>query len=126
MKTSEECFLEICNKIKNDIENNKNLKIDKGETLMTSIINYSKNHNYEGYYVYDGYIILSDENFIKMKYYFSNKRSYISIDDPSLDENNITKYEYILLKYIDTLFFKHKIDIFINSLYNNKKQTIVS
>lgn len=123
MKTSEECFLEICNKIKNDIDNNNtNLKVDNGENIITSVINYSKIHNYKGYYVYDGNIILSDEHFIKMKYYFSNKRSYISIDEDYLKENDIVKYEYILLKYIDTLFFKHNIDIFINSLHNNKNK----
>ena len=84
MKSPEQCFLEICNNINcnnincNNINyNNVNFKIDSGEKISTSITNYSKMHNYEGEYVYDGYIILEKDIagcIIEMSYYFSNKR----------------------------------------------------
>ena len=119
MKIAEECFLEICNKIhqNNDIicENNDNI----------SIINYCKLHNYENNYLYKGNIIIEEnlegnieENSIRMGYYFSNQKSYICILDDNLEENDILKYEYHLLNYIDKLFNKYKIDAFINSLHN--------
>lgn len=119
MKTSEECFLEICENIKREIKSVTNFKIDNGEKIMTSVINYCKIHNYSGSYVYDGYIILNrtiEGHFTKMHYYFSDKRSYISIDDGNLTENEISKHEYYLLLYIDKLFINYKIDKFINSL----------
>jgi len=118
IKTVEECFLEICNKIQTE----KISGIDYNENIITSFINYSKLHNYEGNYMYNDYVILKSG--IKLKYYFSNKRSYITIDefsDTFIKENDTANYQSLLLEYIDGLFIKYKIDVFINSLNNHCK-----
>jgi len=122
MKLPEEIFLEICNNIKSEINNQEiEFKKDNGEKISTSIINYIKMHNYDGNYVYNGDIILYKglEGYkVTMNYYFSNRRSCISINDLNMKVDDMAKYEFYLLKYIDKLFCTYKIDKFIDSLNN--------
>jgi len=122
MKLPEEIFLEICNNIKSELNNQEiEFKKDNGEKISTSIINYIKMHNYDGNYVYNGDIILYKglEGYkVTMNYYFSNRRSCISINDLNMKVDDMAKYEFYLLKYIDKLFCTYKIDKFIDSLNN--------
>lgn len=120
LKSPENCFFEIISYIKN---NNVHMK-DDNSFINKNVMNYSKLRNYSDKdYVYTNEIKL-DEKY-NLFFYFSNKRSYISINlnNEYLLENFIEIYEknyifiqYILLIYSEKLFKKYNIDEFICNL----------
>lgn len=113
MKWPEHCFLEILDFVKE----NRNNTVDHGESVATSVISYSKLEEVEGrMYVYNGYINL--ERDVWLHFYFSHKRSYISIDkETSFTEDDIARYQYFMLLYGEALFAKYSIDNFISNLH---------
>lgn len=117
MKTAEDCFLEIVEYIKRHPNNN----IDEGEGIVDNVISYYKLRNFNRNYVYKGSIVLEKTcgNSVNMNYYFSNKRSYISLYTKNKYQNDTTdfnKLQYNLLLYTEKLFIQHKIDAFIYGL----------
>lgn len=123
MKTSEECFLEITNRITSELNNDK----DDGHSIVNNIIHYYKVRNFDKDYVYKGSIVLekceNTNNIIKMDYFFSNKRSYLSINKKNIIEGEYNKLQYYLLLYTDKLFIKYNIDTFIYGLNLNNSKT---
>lgn len=113
MKWPEYCFLEILDFVKG----NRNTMEDNGESIATSVINYSKLDNMEGkMYVYNGYINLEGD--VWLHFFFSHKRSYISIDkETSFTEDEVARYQYYMLLYCEALFGKYSIDSFISKLH---------
>lgn len=111
MKTSEYCFLEICNSIthiKKDIDN--------GESKFKSIISWNKSQHFDGIdYYLDGTVKITDD--INLYYFLSNKRSYISLINNEME--NINKLQYYLLMYVNDLFNKYSIDNFLHKLVNS-------
>ncbi len=112
MKKIELCFLEIINSL-NTLKKEK----DIGESKLKSVFSWCKSRNFNGIdYMLEGSINI-DEN-LYLYYFFSNKRSYIAFI-PEMDiEDNINKFQYHLLIFIESLFKIYSIDIFINNLVN--------
>lgn len=106
--TPELCFLEIIN----CVLKNKNTNVDNGYTLASNSVRYSKLRNFNNPYVYDGEIQVSEG--IVLCYYFSHRRSCISLQSQKQVGNN--KMQEYLGKYVQSLFCGHKIDAFIHGL----------
>lgn len=113
MKNSEYCFLEIINSLTN-LKKEK----DDGRPMLRSVINWSKCRNFNGLdYIHDGYIKVEDG--ISLYYFFSNKRSALSlIQETNNDELDINYLQYNLLLYTECLFKSYSIDTFLNNLIN--------
>lgn len=124
VKTPEQIFVEIIN----FVQCNKNINKDIGNSISTNIINYSKIRNFsKETYVYNSDIIISDT--FKVHFYFSNHRSYFSIDPKEICnfEESISFLQLINLKYCEKLFKEYNIDTFIynfnkNSTKNTNKE----
>lgn len=132
MKSAENCFLEIVS----HVQNQRVTARDKGEKFLTNIVNYSKilehktrhlaiHQSSSVEYVHMGDLDLSNK--FTLHFYFSNKRSYLSID---LNEKDVTNAELQLsavqlytLKYTELLYKFYTIDEFIFNLELNKSQT---
>lgn len=105
MKSIEECFLEIINSV-----NNIKKEEDKGDSKINSKWVWSKCRNFSGMkYTLEGSITLN--NCIDLYYFFSNKRSCLSLIK---NETNID----ILSLYVEYLFKTYSIDMFLNNLIN--------
>lgn len=113
MKWPENCFLEILD----FVVKNKNNTADHGNPIATSVISYSKRNNAEGrVYTYNGFIQLEGD--VWMHFFFSHKRSYVSIyKETSFTEDDIARYQYFILLYGEALFQKYNIDTFISNLH---------
>jgi hypothetical protein len=107
------CFLDIIQQIQESTHSGQ----DTGKSVMTSPICYSKLRNFSGEYEYQGLLDVSSGT--QLHYYFSNKRSYISMDkNETLCEVDDAKLQYFLLRYVQVLICDHKIDAFIHGLQN--------
>lgn len=122
-KSIECCYLQIINSKKNNsVEGNK----------ITNVINYCKLRNFSEYnYEYSGNIVLNGDEPTKvdqlikdipvytLHYYFSNKKSYISVDCSINSEYYIPFIQYKLLKFTEKFFGLYNIDTFLAN-YNKE------
>ena len=117
MKSVEKIFLEIIGKISLVIENKNYDKKHFLNKIYTNEVVYSKLKNYDKIFEFSGEIIL--ENFetytVNLGYYFSDKKSIIWINN-NFDDDKILNYKHLILHYIDNLFNKYNIDMFIYNL----------
>lgn len=97
MKSSEQCFYEIVS-----LKNNILLEKDDGGSKLPS--NWSKLRNFDNEYIFNGEVSLDELNVLY--FFFSNKRSCLSINNVDID----------ILPYANDLFNKYHIDEFINNL----------
>lgn len=105
------CLLEIIQRIQESTNSGQ----DIGKSVMTSPICYSKLRNFSGEYEYEGLLDVSSGT--QLHYYFSNKRSYISLDKNNpMCEVDVVKLQYYLLRYVQVLIYDHKIDAFVHGL----------
>lgn len=116
MKSAEECFLEIVEYVKCN-KHECLIKKDNNERIITSSILYSDTKSFDGEYVAEGYIEYSVDS--ELHFYFSNKRSYISIDKRGMSDLDVARFQYTLLLLTAKLFGKYNIDHFINSILAN-------
>jgi hypothetical protein len=126
MKSPEVCFLEIITSIQVNFEEGRN-KIDNNENIFTNSINFSKNLEYKTRYLCNSksktldYTFKGDirmDNKFNMHYYFSNLRSYISIDTTIDLEQEIPRMQLNTFKYTELLYKYYNIDEFIYNLIN--------
>lgn len=111
-KTIEDCYLQILQQI---ISTTHCIgKTDNGEFIITSSVCYSRmcHVETETSYVFDGYIPIAEG--FTMHYFFSNKRSYISIDNAEMTETDMSKCQLYLLKLCEKFFIHYKIDLFVS------------
>jgi hypothetical protein len=128
LKSPEKCFLEILEYINVNFSNGYNV-IEDNSNIFTNVINYSRyfrnetnhlNHplcNKQINYVFQGDIPLNDTFY--MHFYFSNQRSYVSIDvlnDRVNLEDCIAEIQLITYKYTEILYRYYNIDEFIYNL----------
>lgn len=122
IKTPEQIFLEIINYIKFNKNNDEDNRENKNNIVFTNFFGYSKMRNYsDENYVYTSDIPIS--KIFKVHFYFSNKRSYFSIDP--IKNSNYEEYfslmQLINLIYSEKLFKEYSIDQFV---YNFNKKTV--
>jgi hypothetical protein len=113
MKSAEECFLEIVE----FVNRNKDTcleKEDKGEKIITSSILYCDSKSFDRNYVVNGYISYATET--NLHFYFSNKRSYLSVDKQRMSDLDVARFQYTLLLLTAKLFGKYNIDYFIYNI----------
>jgi hypothetical protein len=106
----EACFLEIIKFVKE----NKNSFEDIEDNVTSSVLSYSKMRNFKGTYTYENVFAIGEG--ACLHFYFSNKRTYISIDKKDMTDYEVSKFQYYLLLYTEALFQKYNIDLFINEL----------
>jgi hypothetical protein len=106
------CFMDIIGYV----QANKNKVVDRDEDVMTSFVCFSKIKHQRHTYVYEGYISLNTH--FDMHFYFSHKRSYISIDIGSLIDYDDVRLHCFLMRYVESLFVKYGIDEFIANLHS--------
>jgi hypothetical protein len=128
MKGPEIAFLQIMQSIQENYEVGIN-KLDVNENIFTNVLNCSKNlENKTRYlckksdavhYVFEGAIELDE--LYTLRYYFSNKRSYISLDPSSGHwvEDKIPYMQLNTLKYTELLYKYYNIDEFVYNFINN-------
>jgi hypothetical protein len=116
MKSAEECFLEIVKLVKCNKEECLD-KEDNNERIITSSILYCDSKSFDGNYVADGYISYAAET--NLHFYFSNKRSYVSIDKQCMSDDDVVRFQYNLLLLTAKLFGKYNIDYFIYNIVKN-------
>jgi hypothetical protein len=111
MKSSEKCFLEILHST-NNIKKEK----DKGLSQCKSTFTWCKLKNFKGtdYYL-EGMISINND--ITMHYFFSNKRSCISLIS-KVNKTKLDDINRILVLYSEYFFKIYSIDVFINNLVN--------
>jgi hypothetical protein len=123
VKTPEEIFLEIINFVKNNKNNNEDNRENKNNIVFTNLLGYSKMRNFsKENYVYTSDIQISE--IFKVHFYFSNKRSYFSID-PKKNcnyEEYFSLMQLINLIYCDKLFKEYSIDTFIYNFNQNSSK----
>lgn len=110
----ERCFIDIINYVQGRIDA-KNADYD--ENVYTSLVSYSKMRNFGGVYGHGGAVKVGEK--VWLRFYFSNRRSYISVDCKERDDTdyNMTKSQYLVLRYAQKLFGDYNIDSFINGLH---------
>ena len=122
MKGPENCFLEIIL----SLHQIKRIE-DDSKSVISSSISWSKSRNFNGDgYIYEG-VVKIDVGYY-LHYFFSNKRSYLSITcenetdnqikDNQSKENQIKDIEKLSL-YVNKLFKVYKIDEFIYNIIND-------
>jgi hypothetical protein len=104
-KSPELCFLEIAN----EVIKTKNRHVDTVSNIRQW--DYAKMRNYNKPYIYEGDIQVSKD--VTLRFYFSHIRSCISLESQNVETVDL---QYNLKKYIQTFFYDHKIDAFINGL----------
>ena len=119
MKSAEECFIEIVEFVKDKKKECLKRK-DNNERIITSSILFCDRKFFDGEYVAEGFIEYSiDSSDVFLHFYFSNKRSYISIDKRGMTDMDVTRFQYNLLLLTAKLFGKYNIDHFVNNLLSN-------
>jgi len=113
MKRAEDCFIEIVEFVKHKKHECLKRK-DNNERIITSSILYCDRTSFDGEYVAEGLIEYASD--VSLHFYFSNKRSYISIDKKSMTEMDVARFQYTLLLLTAKLFGKYNIDHFVYSL----------
>ena len=115
MKGPENCFLEIIL----SLHQIKKIE-DDGKSVISSSVSWSKCRNFNGYdYVYESVVKIDIGYYLH--YFFSNKRSYLSINcetENQSKENQSKDIEKLSL-YVDKLFKAYKIDEFIYNIIND-------
>ena len=124
MKSPETAFLEIIETIQENISQG-NQKIDDNKRIFSNTFNFSRPLEHktkyfcrdsEGVtYVFEGFIDLDSE--FSLHYYFSNKRSYVSLDTRQSDV--FQKMQLFSYKYTELLFKFYNIDEFVYNFVCN-------
>lgn len=113
------CFERVFYEILQEVDANFNEQVDPGTSVLTSILCYSKMHNFDSNYVYEGYIPLDFDD-VKMHYYLSNKRMYFSIDKHDMSDNDIPRLQLLLFQYIQRFVHDYKLNNFVHGLHTSK------
>lgn len=113
------CFERVFYEILQEVDANFNEQVDPGTSVLTSILCYSKMHNFDSNYVYEGYIPL-DLDDVKLHYYLSNKRMYFSIDKHDMSDNDIPRLQLLLFQYIQRFVHDYKLNNFVHGLHTSK------
>lgn len=120
MKSPENCFAEIVDQVRKTINEGEYLVEDDGEYITSSIC-FSKIESIESNFVFEGFVDLESSD-ARLHYFFSNKRSYISIDKNNMSDVEVAKFQYCLLILIDKLFVSYKIDCFVYGLISETSE----
>jgi len=126
MKSPEVAFLQIMQSIQENF-NEGTARIDNNDHIYTNVIHCSRYlENKTRYlcrktegtinYVFEGTIDIS--NNLNMRYYFSNKRSYISLDTNHAFEENAAFMQLNTFKYTELLYKFYNIDEFVFNFVN--------
>ncbi len=114
MLTAELCFIEIINQIMNSIRSGGFDKDDKGELVLTSTISFCKCRNVRNIYVFEGYVNIDTDT--HLHYYFSNKRSCVSLSKQAFNDSETTRLQNVLIFLVNKLFGSYHIDQFVTGL----------
>lgn len=120
MKRPECCFLEITQYVVGTMSDTRN-KRDMNQPIATSTVCFMKPMSGTTKYVVEGYLDLETETNACLHFFFSNARSYISIDSTSDD---LSTHHYALFIITEKLFTTYSIDWFIHGLFSGDSKYI--